>query len=68
MHKWQSNTFQSFFNIKVTFNRYQMLKIISFLNYLSQNSDTAQKMKFSIKDFFSRCDQIRGFLRYLSNR
>ena len=26
-------------------------------------SNTAQKMKFSIKDFFSRCDQIRSFLR-----
>ena len=24
--------------------------------------DTAQKMKFSIKDFFSKCDQIRSFL------
>ena len=24
-------------------------------------SFTAQKMKFSIKDFFSKCDQIRGF-------
>ena len=24
---------------------------------------TAQKMKFSIKDFFSECDQIRSFLR-----
>ena len=22
---------------------------------------TAQKMKFSIKDFFSKCDQTRGF-------
>ena len=22
---------------------------------------TAQKMKFSIKDFFSKCDQIRSF-------
>ena len=22
---------------------------------------TAQKMKFSIKDFFSKCDQIREF-------
>ena len=22
-------------------------------------SDTAQKMKFSVKDFFSKCDQIR---------
>ena len=26
-------------------------------------SNTAQKMKFSIKDFFSKCDQIRSFLR-----
>ena len=24
---------------------------------------TAQKMKFSIKDFFNKCDQIRSFLR-----
>ena len=24
---------------------------------------TAQKMKFSIKDFFSKCDQIRRFLQ-----
>ena len=24
---------------------------------------TAQKMKFSIKDFFSKCDQIRSFQR-----
>ena len=27
---------------------------------------TAQKIKFSIKDFFSKCDQIRGFLRIWS--
>ena len=25
------------------------------------------KMKFSIKDFFSKCDQIRSFLRIKSN-
>ena len=28
---------------------------------------TAQKMKFSIKDFFSKCDQIRSFLWIWSN-
>ena len=28
--------------------------------------DTAQKMKFSIKHFFSKCDQIRSFLRIWS--
>ena len=28
---------------------------------------TAQKMKFSIKDFFGKCDQIRSFLRIWSH-
>ena len=28
---------------------------------------TKQKIKFSIKDFFSKCDQIRSFLRIWSN-
>ena len=28
---------------------------------------TAQKMRFSIKDFFSKCDQIRSFLRIWSH-
>ena len=28
--------------------------------------NTAQKMKFSIKDFFSKCDQIRSYLRIWS--
>ena len=29
--------------------------------------DTAQKMKFSIEDFFSKCDQIRRKLRIWSH-
>ena len=28
---------------------------------------TAQKTKFSIKDFFSKCDQIRNFLQIWSH-
>ena len=28
---------------------------------------TEQKMKFSIKDIFSKCDQIRSFLRIWSH-
>ena len=28
---------------------------------------TAQKMKFSIKDFFNKCDQVRSFLRIWSH-
>ena len=30
-------------------------------------NSTAQKVKFSIKDFFSKCDQIRSFLRISSH-
>ena len=30
---------------------------------LTLDGVTAQKMKFSIKDFFSKCDQIRRKLR-----
>ena len=32
-------------------------------NLFQKNFYTKQKMKFSIKDFFSKCDQIRGFGR-----
>ena len=28
---------------------------------------TAQKMRFSVKDFFSKCDQIRSFLQIWSH-
>ena len=34
---------------------------------VSNNSSTAQKLNFSIKDFFSKCDQIRSFLRIWSH-
>ena len=30
-------------------------------------NDTAPKMKFSIKDFFSKCDQLRSFLEIWSH-
>ena len=33
----------------------------------SYRNFTAQKMKISIKDFFSKYDQIRGFLRVWSH-
>ena len=32
------------------------------LNRAKYYYDTAQKMKFCIKDFFSKCDKIRSFL------
>ena len=38
-----------------------------FLRLSSTNFTTAQKMKFSIKDFLNKCDQIRSFLRIRSH-
>ena len=37
--------------------------IIEYYSYstIFERSFTAQKMKFSIKDFFSNCDQIHSF-------
>ena len=37
------------------------------LYFVWSTYDTAQKMKFSIKDFFSKCDQIRRKLRIWSH-
>ena len=38
------------------------------ISYAFQLIDvTAQKREFSIKDFFSKCDQIRSFLRIWSH-
>ena len=42
-------------NIRVVFRR------------ITYAHSTAQKMKFSIKDFFSKCDQIRKKLRIWSH-
>ena len=39
----------------------------NFHNILDDTANTTQKMKFPIKDFFSKCDQIRSFLRIWSN-
>ena len=33
---------------------------------ITEKENTAEKMKFSVKDFFSKCDQIRRFLRIWS--
>ena len=38
--------------------------VIMFLNFLKIANffiNTAQKMEFSIKDFFSKCDQIHSY-------
>ena len=36
-------------------------------NIFADKLHTAQKMKFPIKDFFSKCDQIHSFLRIWSH-
>ena len=43
------------------------LKLIIIDLWLTTLGCTAQKMKFSIEDFFSKCDQIRNFLRISSH-
>ena len=45
--------------------------VFSAVNFLKKDDIislfTAQKMKFSIKDFFGKCDQIRSTLRIWSH-
>ena len=62
-----------------TFEQYKnILKLLHIYVYVNltvdypratsnENTDTAQKMKFYIKDFFRKCDQIRNFLRIWSH-
>ena len=40
---------------------------MSFTRVLIGSAETAQKMKFSIKNFISKCDQIRKNLRIWSH-
>ena len=46
---------------------YLIGKFIKWYEVGCLNSYTAQKMKFSIKNFFSKCDQIRRKLRIWSH-
>ena len=43
-----------------------MLKVTGLI-YRIKKANNAQKMMFSIKDFFRKCDQIRRKLRIWSN-
>ena len=45
----------------------EKLLLLSFANVLSNKHSTAQVIKFSIKDFCSKCDQIRRELRIWSH-
>ena len=50
------------------YDSFHMQKDESLLYYINiLRPGTAQKKKFSIKDFFSKCDKIRSFLRIWLN-
>ena len=53
-------------NLFRQFTPYTYLKTEIINTYVIINT-TAQKMKFSITDFFNKCDQIRSFLRIWSH-
>ena len=51
-------------NIKILLQKSYIIACINEMKDVFKGAAiTAQKMKFSIKDFFSTCDQIRSFLR-----
>ena len=43
------------------------IKSLGIKNKRLYNSNTASKMKFFLKDFYSKCDQIHGFVRIWSH-
>ena len=43
------------------------IKFFSVTTRIQTRCYTAQKIKFSIEDFFSKCDQIRSFIRIWSH-
>ena len=45
------------------FSKFELTYIMNFKFPEPTLTNTAQKMQFSIRDFFSKCDQIRSFLR-----
>ena len=47
------------------FYQASLTKNLTILAFIT--SGAAQKMNFSIKDFFNKCDQIRSFLRISSH-
>ena len=67
----QTRILMPYFQVKITHNPFCWLSIKSFDTeiwaysavLIYDDTDTSQKMTFSIKDFFSKCDQICSFLR-----
>ena len=51
------------FSVLRFFSKFELTYMMNFKFTEPTLTSIAQKMKFSIKDFFSKCDQIRSFLR-----
>ena len=47
--------------------KFSILNVCGGSGYAPLAVSTAKKMEFSIKDFFSKCDQIHSFLRIWSH-
>ena len=65
-----TSLFDMYSNIKIIFfpkNATSRLQALDAGIIQSLKANTAQKMKFFIKDFFSKCDQIRSLLRIWSH-
>ena len=61
-----SRTYETFFFVFVQISTWRDC-VTSHSTHTMAWIIAAQKMKFSIKDFFSKCDQIRSFLRIWSH-
>ena len=69
LKKTPSRIFMYFFSKSSEHYLFKLALVRVLLHHLShfQKFDTAQKMKFSIKDFFNKCDQICRKLRLWLN-
>ena len=68
--KQQSDSVKGYHNrLKEIWTYHYRVLVTQMSNSTNSNNKnyTAQKMKFSIKDFFSKCDQIHKFLRIWSH-
>ena len=53
-------------NHQISFSK-SLKKLFLYMSVIISEISTAQTMEFSIKDFFSKCNQIRSFLRIWSH-
>ena len=67
LYRWATSQKVSVKSFKWWKNKFRFAE--EFIKNYNENSDKniAQKIKFYIKDFFSKCDQICSFLRIWSN-